>query len=858
MQNARGMQLGNYTLDRILGGGAMGQVYLGNQENLQRQVAIKLMNFADEKSFRRFQQEVAITSTLDHPHIIKIFDYGIENNIPYVVMQYLAGGSLSERIHHALVTRLPLVSLGEAAQLLEKLASAVDYAHAQGVIHRDIKPGNVMFDNLGYPYLVDFGIARLGEGGQELTQVGMTVGTPFYMAPEMWGPGELTTTIDQYATGVLLYEMLTGLHPFEVDPGKDPNLNLMYKHLNEAPPPIESLRFDLPPQLTAVLRRALAKRPQERFATMHDFSRAFSDVARQIPSEPNDFFRFKLPEKNPADIRIGNDSGLASRIAAIANISKSGLGSSSRGGYGSQSKGGYGNQSKSGYGTPVGTRGGSRGGTSGGFGHTPMSQHQATGNRTPLIAVAVILAVLVVGGIILLLSGGNTPPDVTPTAISMVADASASPTLSDSARQFLLDSTLTAEARNNPVPTDSPTEEPTDIVTEELTEIVTEEPTATNEIVVEASASPTLSDVVRELFGTQTAQANSVSVDTPPEETPTVELTEDTLSSPNSQPSEEITAEVALSEAQQQATLQAIVQATLNSSITATTQAIASLTASIPTETPTEIPSATATATNTSKPSRTPTPTATSTPSYTPTATHTSLPTATPTANQTEIIATVTQAYLDSLPTNTPTITPTLTPDSWSITETTITVRGWIPPQVALRLIFVPMECFTVGDVEQCLSTPLEVDAQLVTNAQYAQCASTGVCLRPNNADLYDPTGARADEPVVGVTWFMARTYCENRGGRLLTEREWFFVAENNTNFGVDNREWLATIAQSYAFAPYNADDGREDVSGIVQGTVVTMAIRGNEEGNRRLSERDTLASNQNDRDLGFRCVQTG
>ncbi|MCL4256787.1 MAG: serine/threonine protein kinase, partial [Anaerolineae bacterium] len=185
MQNPYGRQLGQYTLDRLIGKGAMGEVYLGNQEALQRQVAIKLMKFVSDEAFRRFQQEVAITATLDHPHIIKIYDYGIENNIPFVVMQYLTGGTLSERIFYARTSGLPLVSAGEAAQLVEKLASAIDYAHQQGVIHRDIKPGNVMFDIHGFPYLVDFGIARLNVGGQDLTLAGMTVGTPYYMAPEM-------------------------------------------------------------------------------------------------------------------------------------------------------------------------------------------------------------------------------------------------------------------------------------------------------------------------------------------------------------------------------------------------------------------------------------------------------------------------------------------------------------------------------------------------------------------------------------------------------------------------------------------------------------------------------------------------
>lgn len=859
MQNPYGRQLGQYTLDRLIGKGAMGEVYLGNQENLQRQVAIKLMKFVSDEALRRFNQEVAITATLDHPNIIKIYDYGIENTIPFVVMQYLTGGTLSERIFHARTSGLPLVSAGEAAQLVEKLASAIDYAHQQGVIHRDIKPGNVMFDIHGFPYLVDFGIARLNVGGQDLTLAGMTVGTPYYMAPEMWGPGELTKHVDQYAMAVLLYEMLTGRHPYEVDEGKEPNLNLMYKHLNEIPPPIETLRYDLPAQLTLVLRRALAKRPQDRYPTMTDFAQAFSDAAKHRPGTHANFFTFKLPEKvmdKPAD----SSGGLASRIVAISNRSKAGYGMGSQSGYGSQggmgSRGGIGSQS--GYGMPQ---------------SAPKSA-----NRAPLIAVAVILTVLVIGGLILLLSGGGgdeTPitvadnPTNTPNDIAVVTDESTSTqtapptaTLSDVVMQLFRESTQTAEALTNPAPIETATEEIT--ATEDAT--ATEE--LTPEIIETAIVSPTatLNEFAMQLFGTQTAEAQSseptaditIAVDVTAEETPDRPSTINTV--------ETTPEETEISEVQQQQTLDAIVQATLDGNLTATLNAIASATAeqiaidqtataNIPTETPTPTATETEMASPTPKPTRTFTPSPTSAPTETFTPTYTPSPTATVTPNETDIAATITQAYIDTLPTNTPTITPTATPDSWSISETTTTVRGWAPPRVVLSLLFVPMECFTVGDVEQCLPAPFEVDANLITNAQYAQCVNGGACLRPVLTTLYDPTGERANEPVVGVTWFMAQTYCTARGGRLLTEREWLFIAENKPDFGAIAREWLATIAQDYEFAPYNADDGREDMTGIIQGTVISMVTRGGVEGNRRFEARGTLDTNQNNDNLGFRCV---
>jgi len=785
------------------------------------------------------------------------------------VMQYLTGGTLAERIFYVRTNGLQSMSLGEAAQLTEKLASAIDYAHQQGVIHRDIKPGNVMFDVHGFPYLVDFGIARLGEGGQELTQLGMTVGTPYYMAPEMWGPGDLTKHVDQYAMAVMVYEMLTGRHPFEVDPGKEPNLNLMYKHLNEQPPLVESIRYDLPPQLSLVLRRALAKRPQDRYPTVSDFARALSDVARLSPGDTTDFFRFKLPEKSIND-RAGDSSGLASRIAAI---SKSGLGSGSQGGYASQ----------------------------GGFGSRPapnmgMLNPPKPANRAPLIAIVAILAVLVVGGMILLLSGGSggENADVTTTPAAIAENASPTndvvvipdeptltptlttteettateettsellptATLSDAVMQLFRESTQTAEALSNPDPTTeiTPTEEI--IATEETT--ATSEGIATDELTAEISPTATLSDAVVQLFrgATQTAQANLAPTDDatseiPTEGTPDVGLSVDNTSEPTAEETE-------LSGTDQQATLDAIVQATLDGNQTATHEIMLSATAeqefinqtataNVPTVT------STPTATNTPKPTRTFTPTATSTPTETPTSTYTPSPTPTSTPNETDIAGTATQSYLDTLPTNTPTITPTATPESWTVNSLEVTVRGWAPPRVALSLIFAPMECFIAGDVEQCLEAPFEVDFKLVTNAQYAQCVNGGACLRPIASDLYDPTGARKDEPVVGITWFMAQTYCQERGGRLLTEREWLFVAQNSPDFGVSAREWLGTIAQDYDFAPYNADDGREDVSGIVQGTIVTMAIRGGAEDDDRFTVRGTLNTNQNDRDLGFRCVQ--
>ena len=218
MMDLTGQTLGTYELRALLGMGGMGAVYRGFQPSLKREVAIKVLSgdLAQQSNYvERFTREAEISATLEHAHIIPIFDYGVQGTVSYVVMRLLTGGSLGQRLRQCRENNLPLPSLNETSDLLNQIASALDYAHSQGVIHRDIKPSNIMFDNHGRAFIVDFGIAKITESTANITGTGATMGTPFYMPPEQWRAEQLTPAADQYALGIVVYELVTGRVPFE-------------------------------------------------------------------------------------------------------------------------------------------------------------------------------------------------------------------------------------------------------------------------------------------------------------------------------------------------------------------------------------------------------------------------------------------------------------------------------------------------------------------------------------------------------------------------------------------------------------------------------------------------------------------
>jgi tRNA A-37 threonylcarbamoyl transferase component Bud32 len=264
-----GKQLGNYRVLAALGQGGMAKVYKGYQPLLDRYVAIKVLSphFATDEEFRaRFQREAAAIARLRQPNIVQVYDFGIEDQIHYMVMEYIAGDTLKLRIRaaRAVGERLPP---WEILAVLRGVAAALDYAHSRDIIHRDVKPANIMLrieensqDKTFTPVLTDFGVAKIMEGVQ-FTGTGMTIGTPDYMAPEQGSGGTVTCSADLYSLAVILYEMLAGELPFTADTP----VAVLLKHISDTPPPIHLRVPDIPPALDKVLDRALAKKPQDRY-----------------------------------------------------------------------------------------------------------------------------------------------------------------------------------------------------------------------------------------------------------------------------------------------------------------------------------------------------------------------------------------------------------------------------------------------------------------------------------------------------------------------------------------------------------------------------------------------------------------
>ncbi len=296
IQNLAGQTLGQYELHELLGVGGMGAVYRARQRSLKRYVAVKVMSaqLAEQPDYiSRFMREAETSAALEHPHIVPVHDYGAQATTLYVVMRLLTGGSLDERVAQRRDSAQPLPSLGEVADLLRQIGGALDYAHSQGVIHRDIKLSNVMFDNQGNAYLVDFGIAKLMQETSGLTASGAVIGTWGYMAPEQWRAENLAPATDQYALGVMIYALVTGHMPFDAPTPA----GIMHKHLNEMPTPPHAYRPSLPEAVEQVLARAMAKKAQDRFPTCTAFAQAFDAAIRGSTGEVTNYFTTSLKRR---------------------------------------------------------------------------------------------------------------------------------------------------------------------------------------------------------------------------------------------------------------------------------------------------------------------------------------------------------------------------------------------------------------------------------------------------------------------------------------------------------------------------------------------------------------------------------
>jgi serine/threonine protein kinase len=269
MESLVNKTLGGYSLVEELGKGGMAVVYKAYQPKLERWVAVKVLNpiyTADEDEseiLTRFQREARAIAALRHPNILTIHDYGEEEGLAYIVMEYVEAGTLKDRL-----TGDPF-DWKRAVNLAMGLGRALAYAHDQGIIHRDVKPANVLLPREDWPLLADFGLVKLQQARRALTQPGMTLGTPAYTSPEQAVGEAVDHRADIYALGVVLFEMVTGRLPFE----SDKPFEVLLMHMNEPPPRPRDLVTDMPEIVEDAILKALAKSPDDRYDQMSEMVR---------------------------------------------------------------------------------------------------------------------------------------------------------------------------------------------------------------------------------------------------------------------------------------------------------------------------------------------------------------------------------------------------------------------------------------------------------------------------------------------------------------------------------------------------------------------------------------------------------
>jgi len=270
-----GQILGQYRIIQKIGEGGMGAVYTAEQPSIPRTVVIKVLSaafseFADARD--RFRRELDMITRLEHPHILPVYDFGDVDGNPYLVMRFMTGGTLQDRLAR------PTFGRSEAIRVMEQIARALDFAHDQGIVHRDLKPGNVLLDESGNAYLADFGLAKSVGGTRDLTATGSVLGSPAYMSPEQARGDKLDRRSDVYSFAVMIYLSLSGHLPFDADDA----WGFITKHISEAPVPIRQYAPDLSMAVEDVLETGLAKDREARPERATDL---ISDV-RQAMSAP--------------------------------------------------------------------------------------------------------------------------------------------------------------------------------------------------------------------------------------------------------------------------------------------------------------------------------------------------------------------------------------------------------------------------------------------------------------------------------------------------------------------------------------------------------------------------------------------
>src|ERR671932_218423 len=265
---------GRYRILRKLGSGGMANVYLAEDEDLGRRVAIKIMSdrYADDDTFsERFRREAKAAAALSHPNIVSIYDRGQANGTPYIAMEVIEGRSLKELV----LSRGPL-PVDQAVDFTKQILAALRFAHRNGIIHRDIKPHNILVGSENRLKVTDFGIARAG--ASQMTEVGSIMGTAQYLSPEQAKGTPVDQRSDIYSLGIVLYELLTGEVPFK----GDTPVEIAMRHLSTVPEPPSAKRADVPHDLDLVVMRALAKDPGDRYTSAEEMDADLEPVARGL------------------------------------------------------------------------------------------------------------------------------------------------------------------------------------------------------------------------------------------------------------------------------------------------------------------------------------------------------------------------------------------------------------------------------------------------------------------------------------------------------------------------------------------------------------------------------------------------
>ena len=289
MEDLTGRELGPYRLISPFGEGGMATIYKAFQPGTERYVALKILpqHYAKEATFHeRFQQEAQIIAKFQHPHILPVFDYGEEDNYAYLAMPLIKGGTLAKLINGG------TVELSQVRTIISQVGDALDYAHSYGVVHRDVKPTNILIDERQNALLTDFGISKIVGEMVHITRTGQVIGTPAYMSPEQIKGDLIDGRSDIYSLGIVLYEMVTGRTPFRADTPPA----LFVKHLLDPLPPPSTLIPDLPLPVEMVILKSLAKEPNDRYQTAAQMVQAVQSAIDVGPRETSVGVPARVPD----------------------------------------------------------------------------------------------------------------------------------------------------------------------------------------------------------------------------------------------------------------------------------------------------------------------------------------------------------------------------------------------------------------------------------------------------------------------------------------------------------------------------------------------------------------------------------